>query len=79
MSLWVGVFAGHRPEEIAELARNLELAAVQLHGSEAVSEVKRVRGLVPAPCEVWKAVRDYVALWDPSHPSLRRRRGRMRG
>ncbi len=54
---WVGVFANQPPEEIADLARSLGLGAVQLHGSEAVTEVKRVRALVPEVCEVWKAVR----------------------
>ncbi len=54
---WVGVFADHRPEEIADLARDLGLGAVQLHGNEAAGEVRRVRALVPEDCDVWKAVR----------------------
>ncbi|HEU5217785.1 MAG TPA: bifunctional indole-3-glycerol-phosphate synthase TrpC/phosphoribosylanthranilate isomerase TrpF [Gemmatimonadales bacterium] len=54
---WVGVFAGQSPEVIADLAHRLELAAVQLHGKEDATEVRRVRALVPEGCEVWKAVR----------------------
>ncbi len=54
---WVGVFASQPPEKIANLARSLELAAVQLHGSEDETEVKRVGSLVPEGCEVWKAIR----------------------
>jgi indole-3-glycerol phosphate synthase/phosphoribosylanthranilate isomerase len=54
---WVGVFADQPPEEIAELAWSLALAAVQLHGNESTAEVKQVRALVPEHCEVWKAVR----------------------
>lgn len=53
---WVGVFAGQPADQIAGLARNLGLAAVQLHGSEDPAEVNRVRALVPEQCEVWKAV-----------------------
>ena len=53
---WVGVFVNQPPEEIADLARSLGLSAVQLHGSEDLTEVKRVGALVPEGCEVWKAV-----------------------
>ncbi|NOT09633.1 MAG: bifunctional indole-3-glycerol phosphate synthase/phosphoribosylanthranilate isomerase, partial [Gemmatimonadales bacterium] len=54
---WVGVFADQPAKEIAELAKALELQAVQLHGSESREEVERVRALLPSGCEVWKAVR----------------------
>jgi len=53
---WVGVFADQDPAAIASLARDLQLAAVQLHGQEAPEMVARVRGLVPVECAVWKAV-----------------------
>lgn len=54
---WVGVFANQPAEDIAGLARSLELVAVQLHGDEDETEVRRIRTLVPNHCEVWKAVR----------------------
>jgi indole-3-glycerol phosphate synthase / phosphoribosylanthranilate isomerase len=54
---WVAVFADQPAEEIAMLAERLELGAVQLHGSESPDRVARVRDIVPASCEVWKAVR----------------------
>jgi len=54
---WVAVFADRPPEEIAELAAELEVQAVQLHGNEGPEEVARVRALVPEDCAVWKAVR----------------------
>lgn len=54
---WVGVFANQSPETVADLAASLRLAAVQLHGNEDSTEVRRVRALVPEQCEVWKAVR----------------------
>jgi indole-3-glycerol phosphate synthase/phosphoribosylanthranilate isomerase len=54
---WVGVFADQRPEDIATIANQLDLSAVQLHGRESPDVVARVRTLVPERCAVWKAVR----------------------
>ena len=54
---WVGVFANQPPKDIAAAAAQLGLSAVQLHGSEAPDEVRRVRALLPSGCEVWKAFR----------------------
>ena len=45
---WVGVFVNEAPERVAELARVLELAAVQLHGEETADDVRRLRPLLPA-------------------------------
>lgn len=59
---WVGVFAGHAPEEVAAAARHLGLAAVQLHGGEAAAVAARVGELVPDGCEVWKAMPAEVPL-----------------
>ncbi|MBW2276071.1 MAG: bifunctional indole-3-glycerol-phosphate synthase TrpC/phosphoribosylanthranilate isomerase TrpF [Deltaproteobacteria bacterium] len=59
---WVGVFVNHDPRLVAETADALELTAVQLHGDETAGYVERLRDLLPAGCEVWKAcrVRDQV-------------------
>jgi indole-3-glycerol phosphate synthase / phosphoribosylanthranilate isomerase len=54
---WVGVYADQRPEDIAADTAALELSAVQLHGNESPSTVQRVRALLPAECQVWKAAR----------------------
>ncbi len=54
---WTGVFVNEDPDTVAELAARLELAAVQLHGDEDVEYVSRLRPLLPASCETWKAVR----------------------
>ena len=54
---WVGVYANEEPERIAADARDLRLSAVQLHGDEAPASVARLRTLLPAGCQVWKAVR----------------------
>lgn len=52
---WVGVFADQDPDEIAGLANQLDLSAVQLHGNESVETVAKVRAAVASSCEVWKA------------------------
>lgn len=51
---WVGVFEDAPPEEIARVAGELGLAAVQLHGAESPAECRAVRALTGVP--VWKAV-----------------------
>jgi indole-3-glycerol phosphate synthase/phosphoribosylanthranilate isomerase len=54
---WVGVFARPSAGDVADAARRLGLAAVQLHGDESPEEVAAVRRGLPAGCAVWKAVR----------------------
>lgn len=53
---WVGVFVNPEFARVAELARALQLSAVQLHGEESPAFVGRLRKLLPASCEIWKAV-----------------------
>lgn len=53
---WVGVFADQAPEEVAATAGALDLAAVQLHGSESAATVAQLRALLPGGCAVWKAL-----------------------
>ena len=53
---WVGVFGGHRPDEIAALARNLELNAVQLHGGESDHDLEETRRRLPDGVALWRAV-----------------------
>lgn len=54
---WVGVFADQEPEPIAAAAHELALSAVQLHGAESPAGIAQLRTLLPAACQVWKAVR----------------------
>ncbi len=54
---WVGVFVNQPAADVAALARDLGLAAVQLHGDETPQKVAALRSLLPPRCEVWKAVR----------------------
>jgi indole-3-glycerol phosphate synthase/phosphoribosylanthranilate isomerase len=54
---WVGVFVDQAPDDIASIAHRLDLAAVQLHGSESDDEIAAVRCRVPSTTEIWKAQR----------------------
>jgi indole-3-glycerol phosphate synthase/phosphoribosylanthranilate isomerase len=52
----VGVFRDAPPQDVADVATSLDLAAVQLHGSEDASYVSALRYQLPNACEIWTAV-----------------------
>jgi indole-3-glycerol phosphate synthase/phosphoribosylanthranilate isomerase len=54
---WVGVFVNESASNVALHARELGLAAVQLHGEESAEYVAMLRPQLPAGCEVWKSAR----------------------
>ncbi|HEX7030449.1 MAG TPA: bifunctional indole-3-glycerol-phosphate synthase TrpC/phosphoribosylanthranilate isomerase TrpF [Gammaproteobacteria bacterium] len=58
----VGVFADADPGFAAACARELGLAAVQLHGNEAAACIQATRAALPATCALWKAVREDDAM-----------------
>ena len=53
---YVGVFRNAQPETIAKTVDALGLAAVQLHGDEDGAYIEALRPLLPATCQIWKAV-----------------------
>lgn len=53
----VGVFVDAPVAQVAEYAGELALSAVQLHGEESAAYITSLRGLLPASCAIWKAVR----------------------
>ncbi len=55
--LWIGVFVDEDPANVAKAARELQLAAVQLHGHETRSYCEDMRARLPEGCAIWKAVR----------------------
>jgi indole-3-glycerol phosphate synthase/phosphoribosylanthranilate isomerase len=53
---YVGVFVDHSIENIAKLANNLQLFAVQLHGSETADYIASLQKILPKSCQIWKAL-----------------------
>ena len=49
----VGVFRNEKPMVVADTARALGLAAVQLHGEEDPAYIRALRALLPEGTEVW--------------------------
>ncbi len=62
---WIGVFRDQALEEVAATAALLRLTAVQLHGREDGKYAGRLRELLPAKCEIWKAVAGRPPLPQP--------------
>jgi len=58
----VGVFVNQSSGLIADIARRGDLAAVQLHGAEDDIYCRKLRRLLPARCEIWRACRTTGAL-----------------
>ncbi len=54
--LFVGVFVNQPVRQIARLARDLGLAAVQLHGDEDQVYTRALKQALPEGCEIWKSV-----------------------
>lgn len=63
---WVGVFRDQPASEVAALARDLSLAAVQLHGAEDAAYARELRAALPRRCEIWKAVPGRAPLPAPA-------------
>jgi len=63
---WVGVFVNERLDRVAQIAGELGLSAVQLHGEETSGYVAGLREQLPGECEIWKAhrVRDTMPELD---------------
>jgi len=53
---FVGVFANHPVEEVANCAQTLSLFAVQLHGREDDNYIETLRSHLRPSVEIWKAV-----------------------
>ncbi|KKO48044.1 indole-3-glycerol phosphate synthase [Arsukibacterium sp. MJ3] len=54
---FVGVFVDAPQHDIINIARQLKLSAVQLHGNESDADIVALRAALPASCEIWKAYR----------------------
>jgi len=67
---WVGVFVDEAPERVAAIAHEVELAAVQLHGSEGRGYLERLRAALPSGVAIWKAVRVGPATTLPARDAI---------
>jgi indole-3-glycerol phosphate synthase/phosphoribosylanthranilate isomerase len=52
----VGVFRDAPSGVVADIARRLDLHAVQLHGGEGRDRVRALRRMLPKECEIWTAL-----------------------
>lgn len=52
---YVGVFRNASIEHIVNIAKQLKLAAVQLHGQENQQTISQLRQQLPASCKIWRA------------------------
>ncbi|NQZ23101.1 MAG: bifunctional indole-3-glycerol-phosphate synthase TrpC/phosphoribosylanthranilate isomerase TrpF [Colwellia sp.] len=53
---YVGVFVNHTIAEVAKLAQNLNLFAVQLHGDETAAYIVSLQEQLPKTCQIWQAL-----------------------
>ncbi|MDA5493970.1 bifunctional indole-3-glycerol-phosphate synthase TrpC/phosphoribosylanthranilate isomerase TrpF [Yersinia intermedia] len=54
---YVGVFRDAKIETVQQTAERLSLADVQLHGQEDQSYINQLRAILPASCQIWRALR----------------------
>ncbi|MBW8190153.1 bifunctional indole-3-glycerol-phosphate synthase TrpC/phosphoribosylanthranilate isomerase TrpF [Neiella marina] len=52
---YVGVFVNHTPAQVAAIANELKLSAVQLHGGEQPAHINELRQLLTDGIAIWKA------------------------
>ncbi|WP_407330668.1 bifunctional indole-3-glycerol-phosphate synthase TrpC/phosphoribosylanthranilate isomerase TrpF [Enterovibrio sp. 27052020O] len=52
---YVGVFQNHEVDHVADTAKALQLAAVQLHGEEDADYIEALREKLPTGTQIWKA------------------------
>ncbi|MEC1260536.1 phosphoribosylanthranilate isomerase [Bacillus swezeyi] len=50
----VGVFVNEDVRRIAQIAEDVELDVIQLHGDESAEDIKRLKSMTD--CEIWKAL-----------------------
>ncbi len=54
---WVGVFTQKPLQEIANIAKQLKLSAVQIHWNASPQQIKELRGSLEHCCEIWQVIR----------------------
>ncbi|OCG62393.1 bifunctional indole-3-glycerol-phosphate synthase TrpC/phosphoribosylanthranilate isomerase TrpF [Gilliamella sp. GillExp13] len=65
---WVGVFRNEEIETVVQIAKQLSLYAVQLHGNEDENYIEMLRQELPRTCQIWKALS--IGSTVPEHNNL---------
>ncbi|OCG48839.1 bifunctional indole-3-glycerol phosphate synthase/phosphoribosylanthranilate isomerase [Gilliamella sp. Choc5-1] len=69
---WVGVFRNEEIETVVQIAKQLSLYAVQLHGDEDANYIKTLRQELPKTCQIWQALSIDGAVPEHANPLVSR-------
>jgi indole-3-glycerol phosphate synthase / phosphoribosylanthranilate isomerase len=69
---WVGVFRNEDIETVCQIAKQLFLYAVQLHGDEDANYIKTLRQELPKTCQIWQALSIDGAVPEHANPLVSR-------
>ncbi|OCG28359.1 bifunctional indole-3-glycerol phosphate synthase/phosphoribosylanthranilate isomerase [Gilliamella sp. wkB108] len=69
---WVGVFKDESIDEICQIAQQLSLYAVQLHGNESEEYIQNLRYQLPEKCQIWKAISVVDNIPEHNNPLISR-------
>nr|WP_141672729.1 bifunctional indole-3-glycerol-phosphate synthase TrpC/phosphoribosylanthranilate isomerase TrpF [Gilliamella sp. ESL0232] len=69
---WVGVFRNEDIETVCQIAKQLSLYAVQLHGDEDANYIKTLRQELPKTCQIWQALSIDGAVPEHANPLVSR-------
>lgn len=69
---WVGVFKNENIEQVSQIAKQLSLYAVQLHGDEDEDYLQTLRQQLPQSCQIWKALSISDVIPEHHHPLISR-------
>ncbi|MFQ0997954.1 bifunctional indole-3-glycerol-phosphate synthase TrpC/phosphoribosylanthranilate isomerase TrpF [Gilliamella sp. BG6] len=69
---WVGVFRNEDIETVCQIAKQLSLYAVQLHGDEDANYIKTLCQELPKTCQIWQALSIDGAVPEHANPLVSR-------
>lgn len=69
---WVGVFKNETIDQVCQIAEQLSLYAVQLHGDEDNQYIQLLREKLPKNCQIWKALSISNTIPEHNNPLVSR-------
>lgn len=69
---WVGVFKNETIDQVCQIAEQLSLYAVQLHGDEDNQYIQLLREKLPKNCQIWKALSISNTISEHNNPLVSR-------